>query len=134
MNNYTVVVVDDHTLLSQAIEAMVNTFEQFKVLYTCKNGKELTEHFADSPSKVPNIVLMDINMPVMDGVEATSKILALQGDGTNEHCAIVGLSAHATRGDRSKYLRMGMVEYLTKPIVIEELERILKECLVPSQD
>ena len=42
MNNYTVVVVDDHTLLSQAIEAMVNTFEQFKVLYTCKNGKELT--------------------------------------------------------------------------------------------
>ena len=95
------------------------------------NGREALAAF---PQKAYALVLMDIQMPVMDGVEATSKILALQGDGTNEHCAIVGLSAHATRGDRSKYLRMGMVEYLTKPIVIEELERILKEFLVPSQD
>ena len=95
------------------------------------NGREALAAFSQ---KAYALVLMDIQMPVMDGVEATNRIMSLQQDGVNEHCAIVGLSAHATRGDRSKYLSMGMVEYLTKPIVIEELERILKEFLIPAQD
>ncbi len=38
MTHFSVVIVDDHTLLSQAIQAMVDTFPKFKVLYTCKNG------------------------------------------------------------------------------------------------
>jgi len=95
------------------------------------NGREALAVFSQ---KAYALVLMDIQMPVMDGVEATNRIMSLQKDGVNEHCAIVGLSAHATRGDRSKYLSMGMVEYLTKPIVIEELERILKEFLIPAHD
>ena len=56
---YSVVVVDDHTLLSQAIEGMVNTFDKFKVLYTCKNGKEVSEKFSASPKNIPDIVLVD---------------------------------------------------------------------------
>ena len=95
------------------------------------NGREALAAFSQ---KAYALVLMDIQMPVMDGVEATNRIMSLQQDGVNEHCAIVGLSAHATRGDRSKYLSMGMVEYLTKPILIDELERILKEFLMPEQD
>ena len=59
---YSVVVVDDHVLLSQAIGGLVEGFEQFKVLYTCKNGQELIDKFAN-PKNVPDIVLMDVNMP-----------------------------------------------------------------------
>ena len=39
MKEFSVVIVDDHTLLSQAIQGMVDNFERFRVLYTCKNGK-----------------------------------------------------------------------------------------------
>ena len=74
MIKYSVVIVDDHTLLSQAIAAMVNTFSKFKVLYTCKNGKELIDKFSSSPKFIPDVVLMDINMPIMNGIETTEWI------------------------------------------------------------
>jgi CheY-like chemotaxis protein len=93
------------------------------------NGKEAVTAFR---KKAYALVLMDIQMPVMDGAEATRQIQELQSNGVNRDCAIVGLSAHATRGDRSKYLSMGMVDYLTKPIDLERLERMLKEFLVSS--
>ena len=73
MKQFTVVIVDDHTLLSQAIQTMVNTFQQFNVLYTCKNGKELVDKFSNK-TNVPLIVLMDINMPIMYGIETTEWI------------------------------------------------------------
>ena len=74
MMKYSVVIVDDHTLLSQAIAAMVNTFNKFKVLYTCKNGQELVDKFSSSPEFIPDVVLMDINMPIMNGIETTEWI------------------------------------------------------------
>jgi signal transduction histidine kinase/CheY-like chemotaxis protein len=91
------------------------------------NGEEAVALF---PTKAYVLLLMDIQMPVMDGVEATEKIQAIQASGVNKDCAIVGLSAHATRGDRSRYLSMGMHDYLTKPIDLTRLERMLKEQLI----
>ncbi len=62
-------------------------------------------------------------MPVMDGLEATRQIRALQSEaGLHPQCAIVGLSAHAMQGDRERYLAEGMLDYLTKPIRTEALE------------
>ena len=95
------------------------------------NGEEAVTAFR---RKAYTLVLMDIQMPVMDGVEATRQILELQRSGVNQDCAIVGLSAHATRGDRSKYLGMGMVDYLTKPIDLERLKRMLEEFIAPSDN
>ena len=95
------------------------------------NGKEAVIAFRE---KEYALVLMDIQMPVMDGVEATRQIQELQSNGVNRNCAIVGLSAHATRGDRSKYLGMGMVDYLTKPIDLERLKRMLEEFIAPSDN
>ena len=91
------------------------------------NGAEAVALF---PAKSYRLVLMDIQMPVMDGVEATEKIQAMQASGVNKDCAIVGLSAHATRGDRSRYLGMGMHDYMTKPIDLVRLQSMLKELLV----
>ena len=67
---HTVVVVDDHNLLSQAIGGLVDSFENFKVLYTCRNGKELIKRL-DHPDDVPELVLMDVNMPILNGIETT---------------------------------------------------------------
>lgn len=61
---YSVVVVDDHYLLSQAIGGMVQGFEKFDVLYLCKNGQELLDKLKE-PNNIPDIVLMDIKMPIL---------------------------------------------------------------------
>ena len=66
----SIVVVDDHTLLLQAIGGMVKDFKEFEVNYLCKNGQELLDKLKN-PANIPDIVLMDINMPVLNSIETT---------------------------------------------------------------
>ena len=122
MKNYSVVIVDDHTLLSQAIGQMVDTFDKFSVLYTCKNGKELIEKFGDSPRNVPDVVLMDINMPIMNGIETTAWI-------TENHPGVhvMALSVEDTDTTILKMLKAGAVGYLLKDTEKRVLEHALTE-------
>ena len=124
MTKYSVVIVDDHTLLSQAIAVMVNTFDKFKVLYTCKNGKELTEKFSESPKNIPDIVLMDINMPIMNGIETTSWI-------TKNHplVNVIALSVEDEEMTILKMLRVGAKGYLLKDVEKKILEHALIEII-----
>lgn len=120
--NYSVVIVDDHTLLSQAIGAMVDTFDKFNVLYTCKNGKELTERFTESSTNIPDVVLMDINMPIMNGIETTEWI--------NEHhpkVNVMALSVEDADTTILKMLKAGAVGYLLKDTEKKVLEHALTE-------
>ena len=73
-----------------------------------------------------DLIFMDIQMPVMDGVAATAAIQRLQAEqNMNPDCIVVGVSAHAMSGDREKYLASGMADYLTKPIDRKNLESCL---------
>lgn len=119
---YSVVIVDDHTLLSQAIGAMVDTFDKFKVLYTCKNGKELTERFSESESLIPNVVLMDINMPIMNGIETTEWI-----NKNHPKVNVMALSVEDTDATILKMLKAGAVGYLLKDTEKRVLEQALLE-------
>ena len=95
------------------------------------NGLEAVEAFK---GREFDLILMDIQMPEMDGLEATRQIRSLQsGEGVHADCEIVGLSAHAMSGDRERYMAEGMVDYLTKPIRTEELREILDACLEKKQ-
>ena len=67
-----------------------------------------------------DVVFMDIQMPVMDGLEATAAVRAREA-GTPIHLPIVGLTAHAMSGDRERGLAAGMDAYLTKPVRIGDL-------------
>jgi signal transduction histidine kinase/CheY-like chemotaxis protein len=88
-----------------------------------RNGEEAVAAFSRSAL---DIILMDIQMPVMDGVAATAAIQRLQAEqNMNPDCIVVGVSAHAMSGDREKYLASGMADYLTKPIDRKNLESCL---------
>ena len=120
--SYSVVIVDDHTLLSQAIGAMVDNFDQFSVLYHCKNGEEMIQKFSDSPKNIPEVVLMDINMPIMNGIETTQWISDHHPD-----VNVMALSVEDADLTILKMLKAGAVGYLLKDTEKKVLEHALTE-------
>jgi CheY-like chemotaxis protein len=79
-----------------------------------------------------DLVLMDCQMPVMDGYEATRRIRALEGDA--RHTAIVALTAHSMPGDREIALAAGMDDYVVKPITMPLLSATLDRYLSESRN
>ena len=77
-----------------------------------------------SKSESPNLILMDLSLPVMDGWEATSTIKA---DDNTKNIPIIVLTAHAMAGDREKALEAGADEYDTKPIDFKRLLGKIKD-------
>ncbi|RAL22412.1 hypothetical protein DL240_11230 [Lujinxingia litoralis] len=92
-----------------------------------RDGQEAVEIFGADPQRF-DLVLMDIQMPRMDGFEATRAIRELEREGPRERpLPIVALTAHAMKGDRERMLRAGMDDYLAKPIQPEELMRVISK-------
>jgi len=71
---------------------------------------------------------MDVQMPVMDGLEATLKIRSLE-DPLKASIPIIALTAHALKGDRERFLKAGMDEYLSKPVHSNELIMVISKLL-----
>lgn len=116
MKKYSVVIVEDHTLLSQAIAGVVDKFESFKVSYQCKNGTEIVEQFK-SKNNIPDIVLMDINMPIMNGIETTKWI-----NDNHPNVNVLALTVEEDENTILKMIRAGAKGYLLKDVDKKTLE------------
>ena len=87
-----------------------------------ENGKKA---FEKRKAEVFDIIFMDIQMPIMDGIDATHAIIAHEKENTIPHIPIIALTANALKGDKERFLLEGMDEYLSKPININEIESLL---------
>ncbi len=88
-----------------------------------QNGREAVDAVRERDF---DVVLMDVHMPEMDGVEATAAIRALGGEKSG--IAIIALTADAMTGDRDKYLSAGMDDYVSKPIDADKLLAAIERC------
>lgn len=91
------------------------------------DGSEAIQMLAKKPY---DLVLMDVQMPVMDGFTATISIRSRNVQVLNAEIPIIAMTANAMQGDRERCLEMGMNDYISKPVRTEELARILDKWLV----
>jgi signal transduction histidine kinase/CHASE3 domain sensor protein/DNA-binding NarL/FixJ family response regulator len=89
-----------------------------------KNGQEALKYYS---TQTYDIILMDCQMPVMDGYQTTSRIRELEPEGT--HIPIVALTSHAMQDEREKCIRAGMDNFLSKPIKLETLGNMLRQII-----
>ena len=122
-----ILVVEDTRINQKVI------LNQLKLLgYTAEcanNGREAVDRLNDRDF---DIVLMDCQMPVLDGYAATQ--LLRQREGNDRHTTIIGVTAYAMRGDREKCLAAGMDDYLSKPVAMEDLQETLERWDRPKRD
>ena len=82
------------------------------------------------PEDIPDLVLLDISLPEMDGTEVLAWI---RGQAQLKDIPVIALTAHAMAGDRDKYLAAGFNDYVTKPIIDEDvLIEAIERCLSPT--
>lgn len=89
-----------------------------------ENGKQALEKLHKSPF---DVILMDIQMPVMDGIETTQAIR--RSGGGYKDIPIIALTAHNTREDREKVMRAGMNQFVAKPFKVPELQAVLRQVM-----
>ena len=116
-----ILVAEDNPINQKLIRT---TLEQFGAVVTlAANGQEAFELRKQNDY---DLIFMDIQMPVMNGIEATKEILHYEQVNHLNHIPIIALTANALAGDRERYLEAGMDNYLPKPINIPELKKMIE--------
>ncbi len=120
--NIHALVAEDNTINQKLIK---NVLEGLGFDVTLANNGE--EAFELRRANEYDIIFMDIQMPVMDGIEATGKILDFEEKNRKHHIPIIATTANALEGDREKYINVGMDNYLSKPIELDQLNLLMQE-------
>ena len=117
LSGKTVLLADDIEINREIVIALL---EETQLEFICaENGREAVEVYTVDPLRI-DLILMDINMPVMDGVEATRRIRAL-GTPESGRVPIIAVTANTSPEDVKNYLAAGMTDHLSKPVEYEDI-------------
>jgi signal transduction histidine kinase/CheY-like chemotaxis protein len=118
--NLNILVAEDNAINQKLIMAVLNNFGMSVTI--ANNGQEAIDL---RQANDYDMIFMDIQMPVMGGVEATQKILEYEKQNNLPHIPIIALTANALAGDKEKYMSQGMDDYTTKPLDIKAIEELI---------
>ena len=113
--------IDDHDLLRKGICDFIRDDDNFEIVFEAENGK-LALKKMEQIEVIPDIMVVDINMPVMNGFEASEEIRR-----KNKEVPIIALTAYALKGDIDKCMESGMNDYLAKPYKMQDLYDMIKK-------
>ncbi|MBM3787488.1 MAG: response regulator [Acidobacteria bacterium] len=120
----SILVVEDNRVNQKLILKMLARAGHLTSL--ANNGREALEQIANSSF---DLILMDVQMPEMDGVETAFRIRHMENLSGAPRMPIIGLTAHAMKGDRERFLAAGMDDYLPKPVSFETLNAALAKAV-----
>lgn len=113
-----ILIVEDNEVNQLVITSMLDGFE----CEIAENGRIGVDKYL---SYEPDLVFMDVSMPEMNGMDATRAIRQIEQDQNLPSCPIIALTANAMHGDKEKCLASGMDDFISKPILLDELNRKL---------
>jgi signal transduction histidine kinase len=120
-NMIRLLLVDDHTMVRQGLRSLLESYEDVMIVGEGSNGEEAIELVEQLR---PALVVMDLNMPKKNGIEATARIKAQWPE-----TAVIGLSVHAEEEARRAVINAGGAVLLTKEAAVDELYRTIREVL-----
>lgn len=121
MKTYNVIIVDDHVLLAQGIASLVNSFKEFNVIKVFENGQKFIDALNQKNIEV-DIVLMDVKMPILNGIETTKILKENYPD-----IKVLALSVEDEEETIIKMLKAGAKGYLLKDVDKQILHKGLTE-------
>jgi CheY-like chemotaxis protein len=129
-----VLVVEDNTTNQTVIQAMLTRFAMSGKLNRGNLSMEIVEDGQQAVDFVcrdgePDLVLMDIQMPVMDGLEAAQRIRQWEAAHGKSRVPIIALTANASDEDRNNCFAAGMDDFIAKPVHMDQLELVLMQWL-----
>lgn len=116
------VLIAEDNLINRKVAVRILENAGFQV-DTVQNGKEAIEKFEEEQF---DLILMDVQMPVLDGFKATAK---LRNTEKGKNVPIIAITAHALTGDREKCIEAGMNDYASKPLIAEDLVKLIDKWL-----
>jgi len=124
MNTRKILVVEDNDMNMQLVEFLLE--EGGYTIVKATSGEEALTIMRDGAGGAPDLILMDIHLPGMDGL---SVVRAMKADTRTARVPILALTAHAMRGDKDRFLEAGCDGYISKPIdvktFIQSIERYM---------
>ena len=126
-NDLKILIAEDNNLNQELISIIL---DGKNIKYEIVNdGMEAIEKYKNNKY---DLILMDENMPNMNGMEATQNILIYEKENNMKHTPIIAFTANAMSGDKEKFLNFGMDDYLSKPVNIKKLYEIIQQ-FVPNK-
>ncbi len=116
---HVVLVVEDDPMNRMAAQRLLEKVGY--AVHTACNGQEALDFLAGQPPRSVDVILMDIQMPVMDGLEAARRIRENADGRFDAQVPIVALTAYAMAGDRERFLEAGLDDHLAKPVKVAEM-------------